>query len=371
MEFFSGGGLVRLGLGQNWQCLLANDVDPIKCATYRENFGDHELSEGDIHALVPSNLPTQQADVMWGSFPCQDLSLAGARKGIRGSRSGTFFGFWNLFDELQKNGRAPKIIALENVSGLLTSSGGKDFAIIAKHIVNAGYHFGATLIDARSFVPQSRPRLFVFGFAPELVDLPTNIQTPYPTTPLNKALAALPPDISQYLISLPSAPARRTNMRLADMIDLDRGDWFAHDKTQTLIEMMAPAQHARLDALINHRATRIGAGYRRTRHENSARVQRFEARFDGLAGCLRTPAGGSSRQYVVAIEDGRVRIRFLSASEAARLMGINEDYKLPASESAGLKLCGDGVCVPVVQWIAENIFEPALNASALQEKAYA
>jgi DNA (cytosine-5)-methyltransferase 1 len=113
-------------------------------------------------------------------------------------------------------------------------------------------------------------------------------------------------------------------------------------------------------------ARRAGAGFRRTRVENGNSVQRFEARFDGLAGCLRTPAGGSSRQIVIAIEGGKVRTRLMSPREAARLMGLGEDYILPESTTAALKLCGDGVCAPLVQWLGENIFEPALPIRAIK-----
>jgi DNA (cytosine-5)-methyltransferase 1 len=75
-EFFAGGGMVRAGLGEGWQCLLANDLDPAKAAAYRANWGDAGLRVGDIAALTAADLPGV-ADLMWGSFPCQDLSLAG------------------------------------------------------------------------------------------------------------------------------------------------------------------------------------------------------------------------------------------------------------------------------------------------------
>jgi len=89
-------------------------------------------------------------------------------------------------------------------------------------------------------------------------------------------------------------------------------------------------------------------------------VQRLEIRFDGLAGCLRTPAGGSSRQYVVVCDRGLARVRRLTGREAARLMGVSDDYRLPSSESAALKLMGDAVAVPVVRALAEGLLLPAL-----------
>ena len=66
----------------------------------------------------------------------------------------------------------------------------------------------------------------------------------------------------------------------------------------------------------------IGALYRRTRVENGVKVQRAEVRFDGVAGCLRTPSGGSSRQYILLVEGDKIRSRLLSARETARLMGL-------------------------------------------------
>jgi DNA (cytosine-5)-methyltransferase 1 len=81
LEFFAGGGMARLGLGSSWRCLLANDLDPQKCASYRANFGGADLIEGDIAKIDISDLPRETVDLVWGSFPCQDLSLAGARGG--------------------------------------------------------------------------------------------------------------------------------------------------------------------------------------------------------------------------------------------------------------------------------------------------
>ena len=79
-EFFAGGGMARAGLGEGWQCLLANDVDPKKAASYARNWGDGDLRVGDVGALRVDELPGR-ADLVWASFPCQDLSLAGAGAG--------------------------------------------------------------------------------------------------------------------------------------------------------------------------------------------------------------------------------------------------------------------------------------------------
>jgi DNA (cytosine-5)-methyltransferase 1 len=97
----------------------------------------------------------------------------------------------------------------------------------------------------------------------------------------------------------------------------------------------------------------------------SARARRGDAterkiRFDGLAGCLRTPAGGSSRQIIVVVDGKSVRSRLLSARETARLMGLPDTYKLPPNYNEAYRLTGDGVVVPVVRHLARHLFEPLL-----------
>ncbi len=165
-EFFAGGGMAREGLGPTWKCLLANEIDSKKASTYTANWGEgepkacNELIERDVAKLKVSDIPAP-ADLSWASFPCQDLSLAGGYAGLKGGRSGTFWPFWQLMKGLKRQGKAPFLIVLENVCGALTSHGGEDFAQLGKAITDAGYRFGAVVIDAAAFLPQSRPRLFI------------------------------------------------------------------------------------------------------------------------------------------------------------------------------------------------------------------
>ena len=91
---------------------------------------------------------------------------------------------------------------------------------------------------------------------------------------------------------------------------------------------------------------------------DGVRRVRAEARFDGVAGCLRTPSGGSSRQAVVLVEGKRVRSRLLAPREAAHLMGLPGSYELPESYNDAYHLCGDGVAAPVVGHLAQHLQEP-------------
>jgi DNA (cytosine-5)-methyltransferase 1 len=91
------------------------------------------------------------------------------------------------------------------------------------------------------------------------------------------------------------------------------------------------------------------------------RVQ-AEARFDGLAGCLRTPGGGSSRQFLIEVEGATIRTRLMTPREAARLMGLPDSFKLPARATDALHLIGDGVAPPVVRFLSETLLLPLAEA---------
>ena len=136
-EFFAGAGMARAGLGDRWRCLFANDFDQKKAATYRLNWGQDNFVCSDVREVATTDL-AQTADLVWASFPCQDLSLAGGGAGLKGERSGTFWPFWDLMTALVAEGRAPSMIVLENVCGTLTSHSGKDFTAICRSLSNGG-----------------------------------------------------------------------------------------------------------------------------------------------------------------------------------------------------------------------------------------
>jgi DNA (cytosine-5)-methyltransferase 1 len=360
-EFFAGGGMARLALAPRFRTIFANDLDPAKCRHYARVFGPDALRCGDVAALTPDDLPGR-ADLAWASFPCQDLSLAGARGGLAAPRSGAFWGFWRLIEGLAQQNRAPRLVALENVRGLLTSNGGRDFAALAGAFAGAGYRFGALEMDAAAFVPQSRPRLFLVACRepPPAAFVQPAPSAPFHSPALAAAQAAMPPEARAASLwwRLPAPPSR--NAALADLIEdpVSGVCWNGPEKTARLVAMMSPRQRARLDALTRAGGRHVGALFKRIRIENGVRVQRAEVRFDGLAGCLRTPAGGSSRQTLMVVEDGRVRTRLLAPREAARLMGLDDSYPLPDSQSAALHLLGDGVATPVVRWLSEHLLAP-------------
>lgn len=379
-EFFAGGGMVRAGLvnaglGSGWDCLFANDIDAKKASSYQTNWGKDGFHLGDVNALTAADLPGQP-DLVWGSFPCQDLSLAGAGTGLQGQRSGAFYPFWRLIEALKAEGRAPKLVAIENVCGAITSRQGHDFQAICQIFAEAGYRFGALVINAELFLPQSRPRLFVIGVREDLAidaDLIAVAPSgPFHTPALKSAIARLPDAIRASAVwwAAPAPPTRST--RFVDLIEESPNSvgWHTPEQTQRLIQLMSPANRAKLDLAKAAGRRMVGCVYRRTRTDSGGvRQQRAEVRFDDLAGCLRTPAGGSSRQTIMVVEGELVRSRLISARETARLMGLPDSYQLPEGYNDAYHLTGDGVAVPVVRHLAEFLFEPILAGKMAKRRA--
>jgi DNA (cytosine-5)-methyltransferase 1 len=364
-EFFSGGGLARLGLSPDFACVFANDIDPAKAAAYRRAFADEVLREGDVWTLAPGDLPGVAA-LAWASFPCQDVSIAGARRGLAAPRSGAFWGFHRAIEKLAHEGRAPQVLALENVCGLLSSHGGADFAALTHALDALGYRVGALEIDAALFTPQSRPRLFIVAarHAPAQL-IAAGPSPPFHSQALRNVVARLPDaQRKRFVWWRLDAPPRR-NTRLADLLEPDAEvSWSSDEQTRKLIAQMSALQLARLSALKESGRREVGAVFRRIRVEHGQRVQRAEARFDGLAGCLRTPAGGSSRQLLLFVEGQTVRSRLLAPREAARLMGAPDHFPLPEGQTAALHLVGDAVCVPVVRWLSQRLLAPLAGGAA-------
>jgi len=375
-EFFAGGGMARAGLGKGWSCLFANDFDTKKGLTYQLNYPTGDvLRVDDVRKIKAADLPGH-ADLIWGSFPCQDLSLAGGGAGLKGERSGTFYPFWEIVKGLVAEGRGPKLIALENVLGTLTSHSGRDFEAICKTFADAGYRYGALVINAALFVPQSRPRLFIIGVRADVAIDPALLSpepiAPFHTAALQRAFERVSKTAQKKMVwwNIP-APARR-NTTFADFIEENPTSvsWHTDAERDLLIGKMSPVNKAKLEAAKRAGRRMVGCVYKRTRlDERGAKVQRAEVRFDEVAGCLRTPAGGSSRQVIVVVDGKKVRSRLISARETARLMGLEESYKLPKNYNEAYHLTGDGVAVHVVRHLAEQLFEPLLGVEDAAQAA--
>ncbi|HFI1561992.1 DNA cytosine methyltransferase [Yersinia similis] len=375
-EFFAGGGMAQAGLGKQWRCLFANDMDPIKASNYIENWGFEHFDDRDVRAIKSSDL-TGQADLVWASFPCQDLSLAGNGLGIgeidasedQTTRSGAVWPFLDLIDKLGEENRKPPILVLENVLGLLTLDQGRHFATICHQLSKTGYRYGAVIIDAKHFLPQSRPRVFIVAlsrqFSAPMCLYSNGPLAPWHSPSLLRACEMFPGEARDDWIwwMLGNAPESRTQ-ELTDIINCEDQNtlWHSSDETQRLIGMMAPAHLERLKKARESGETSIGSLYLRMRREKGVNRQRAEITFSPVVGCLRTPKGGASRSRIIVADKDDVKTRLLSVKEAAALMGLPEDFILPTTYQSAFKIIGDGLAVPSVRFLAERILEPLATA---------
>jgi DNA (cytosine-5)-methyltransferase 1 len=360
-EFFAGIGLMRLGLErQGWSVVFANDIDEQKQAMYQGHYQTDtaRFVLGDIHKIPAADVPT--ATLATASFPCNDLSLAGARKGLAGQHSSAFWGFARILEEMDS--RRPPFVLLENVPGFLTSHDGMDFYQVLQTLNRLGYSVDTFIIDASRFVPQSRQRLFVVG----LLDSPPPVwevkeqMSFFASDARPKALADFifsHPDIRWNMRELPQLPtsAKRLEEIIEDMSD-DAPEWWSRPRVEYLLNQMSPRHLEIADRLIAGAEYSYGTVFRRIRKGKSM----AELRTDGLAGCLRTPRGGSGRQILFKAGKGQSFARLLTPRECARLMGA-DDYNISAPPNQALFGFGDAVCVPVIEWIGKYYLNPVIN----------
>lgn len=362
-EFFAGIGLVRMGLeSRGWSLAFANDIDPEKYEMYDAHFGDacEHFNLGDIHRLCAEAIP--DIELATASFPCTDLSLAGGRAGLmRGEQSSAFWGFVEVLRKMGR--RRPRLVMLENVVGFLTSRGGKDFSAAMMAMNKLGYSVDPFIIDARWFVPQSRPRLFVIGsFIAGSND--GRMVSPSRIRPaIVRDFIAAHPEIDWHIRELPEPP-KRSSDELEDIVeDLDgsAAEWWSRDRAEYLYNQFSDRHRRLADAMIAKRRWSYATVFRRVREQADGKKRSMgELRTDGIAGCLRTPKGGSGKQILFKAGYGRYAARLLTPKECARLMGAN-GFRIIGPDNRAYFGFGDAVCVPAVSWIAEHYLNAVLS----------
>ena len=163
-----------------------------------------------------------------------------------------------------------------------------------------------------------------------------------------------------------------TRLNLVDILEDEPSGvtWHTTKETQRLLDLMNSLHRRKVNEVQGKQKKAVGAIYRRIRVENGKKVQRAEVRFDGISGCLRTGSGGSSKQFLMIIENNFVRSRLLSPREAARLMGVDDTYILPEKYSEAYHLMGDGLVVPAVAWLSGHLLLPILTPGWVESEAY-
>lgn len=346
-DFFAGSGLATAALNNFFETVWANDICPKKKAVFLANHAYKPFQLGSIELVHGDSIPKH--DLSWASFPCQDLSLAGNMSGIRSSRSGMVWEWLRVLDETIVK---PSIVVAENVKGLLSSQGGENYLFLHDALKERGYSVGAVLLDAVHWLPQSRPRVFVIGVLEKINIL--NFTTDAPTWAQPNVVQSVAKNASDWQWWKLPQPNERT-LTLEEIIDIHHP--FDSEKTVQHHLSLIPEKHwDKINQAIKQ-GQYIFPGYKRTRSGK----QVLEVRTDGIAGCLRTASGGSSRQQLLIYKNGSFGTRLLTIDETAKLMGAPNNYQIPGSYNQSYKAMGDAIAVPAVSYLAKNLLYPLLT----------
>ena len=353
LEFFSGIGLARAGMdAAGIETVWANDIDDVKCRLYAAQWGEGHLLHGNVFDVDPSDVPA--ADIAWASSPCTDLSLAGKRGGlVDGPESRAFFGFINVVEKM--GDRAPRAVVLENVCGLASSHDGNDFRIVVEEFNRLGYSVDAFELNARRWLPQSRPRMFVVGVKDPIGggEIDTSIR------PDRLAWIHADPKLVTHVTPVEKAPVLLSGgfTEIAEVLPEDDSRWWDASRCAAFVGSLSAIQRERFDALKAGGSTVARTAYRRTRNGKPV----WEMREDDIAGCLRTARGGSSKQAVVVIGNGDARMRWMTGLEYARLQGAGGFNLDGFKESQVQYAFGDAVAAPAVTWLMKQAIIPTLE----------
>lgn len=344
LDFFAGSGLVSAGLSPDFRTVWANDISAKKALVFNANNHAGVLQVCPIESISGKVLPA--VELSWGSFPCQDLSLAGDIKGLYASRSGLFWQWLRVMDEMLVR---PPVVVAENVTGLVSAAGGEYYVTVHEELAKRGYRVGAVMLDAANWLPQSRKRIFVIGVKKE-IDIKALTSTgatwchPEPVV----KVAGMVSDWVWWNLPVP----KLKKPFLDEIVDFD-SPCDTEKVQEHKLSLIAPEKIKQLRDL-SRGCRRAFTGYRRTRNHK----QVLEVRTDGMAGCLRTPCGGSSRQIVIIATNGELKTRLLTVRETARLMGVPDTYMIPGSYNDGYMAMGDAVAVPVVKYLSRQLLAP-------------
>jgi DNA (cytosine-5)-methyltransferase 1 len=360
-EYFAGIGLIRMGLEPyGWNVVFANDISAKKHAMYQGFFPDapqHYVVK-DIFEINPTSVP--ETLLATCSFPCTDLSLAGNMNGMNGEHSSAFWGFVRILQAQAAS--APPFVLVENVTGWLYSNGGADFRITVQALNQLGYACDVFTLDALSFTPQSRPRIFLIGTKMPLFeqDIDPILERPRSllSDHLKKSILSNP-DLRWSYNEIPAPPFKLTKGLGKIVEDMDEDDprWWSQDEVNRHLKMMKETHLQRVLKLASNEQLAYRTFFRRIREGQ----QRAEVRDDDLAGCLRTAVGGSGKQFLIQAGQGRILMRTMTPREYARLQGVPDKYPIAAEGVQAFTGFGDAVCVPVLSWIAQHILNPLVE----------
>ncbi len=352
-EFFAGIGLVRVALeSAGFSVVFANDIEPFKASLYAAHLDVSDFLLGDIRSISGEQIP--DIEIATASFPCTDMSTAGKRAGFAGNQSSLFWSFHRILAEM--GSRRPRVVLLENVPGFAISNHGEDLRQAVLALNSLEYSCDLLVVNARRFLPQSRPRLFIVGAIDPPLSDPLIADDPLRPSWLQKPLNDPRLRLHRVALNLPP-PDQRTLADIAERIDADSPQWWSTDRQCAFTRSLSLINRDRLASMMDSPNITWATACWRTRRGNKT----WEIRAGAISGCLLRVS--VARQAMVEAGNGSVRMRWMTPLEYARLQGADD---FPVAHFPPNKVFfgfGDAVCVPVVAWLARAYLRPLVDAS--------
>ena len=330
LSLFSGIGGFDLGLDRaGMTCAGQVEIDDYCRRVLAKHWPDVKRMT-DVREVKGDEFGT--IDLVCGGFPCQDVSVAGRREGLAGERSGLWFDFHRIIDRVR-----PGWVVIENVPGLLSSNGGRDFAIILRGLVECGYGVAWRILDAQYFgVPQRRRRVFIVGHlgrsaAEVLFESEGGGGHPAPGRRPR-------PELARDVAASPKNGGNGTRGRDTVTHTLTSG---GHDAGEDGTGRGMPIVAATLNSGGNN------GGFRTEPGEHL--VVAFQPRY-------YTRDNNTSRN--VATRQG---VRRLTPRECERLQGFPDDFTAGQADAPRYRQLGNAVAVPVAEWLGRRIMEASME----------
>lgn len=320
IDLFAGIGGIRRGF-ESWggRCVFTSELNKFSRQTYEANYPcDHEIA-GDITKIDAENIP--EHDLLLGGFPCQAFSHAGKKRGFEDPRGTLFFDIARILEH-----HRPQAFLLENVKNLVSHDKGRTFSVIRRVLEEElKYHISFRIIDARSWVPQHRERIYIAGFRDGCGFSFENF--PIPDHARNPVLDSIlhPEDGTENLSG---------NEKFLDASGKVLDKYTLSDKLWGYLKAYAK----------KHAEKGNGFGYSLFGPEDVARTLSARYYKDGSEILIR--------------QDGR-NPRRLTPRECSRLMGFDRpgesEFVIPVSDTQSYRQFGNAVAVPVIGAIAEHM----------------
>ena len=306
ISLFAGIGGICLGFKQaGFNIIWANEFDKYACRTYRHNFGDKYLVEGDIRKILNDDIP--DFDVLTAGFPCQPFSIAGRQRGFDDDRGNLFFEITRIVDK-----KRPEVIFLENVPNLIRHDNEKTFLVIFSTLAQFGYDIRYAILSADKYgnVPQTRSRIYIVAFKNT---------------------------IKCDRFEFPAPIKLTTNVSRIVDVHTRQNDLYYYNENDSILEKIKAVTRDEKGIIINM----FGSNPKKPLHR--------------ICPTLVADMGRRNNRVPVVLDD--YGYRKLTLRECLDFQGFPKEFYFPNTIkiSDAYKQIGNSVCVPVVRRIAEEV----------------